>query len=101
MGEITEIIVEILYSPSRGNRTVLIELKEILYWKKISLPKVVNAPVSFTCFVCGEKLTKKHFAGRRVNQPICRTCYPYVDEWIVVGFIRFDTRHGFGARVSD
>ena len=55
-----------------------------------------RCPATFRCFACLEKKGKvRHFGGEVLEKRICRTCYPYCDEAVVGGMVRFDERHGF------
>ena len=58
-----------------------------------------NCPPKFRCYACQEKREKSEFAGEVLHQRICRFCSPYVDEWDVGAWIRFDLRYGFAAYV--
>jgi len=58
--------------------------------------EIAECPASFRCYSClDRKGRKRHFGGTILGKRICRTCFPYVDEWAVGAMIRFDIRHGF------
>jgi len=53
-------------------------------------------PDRFRCYCCWEVKGKKlHLGGRLADKPICRKCYPFLDERAVLGMIWFDEKHGF------
>ena len=58
-----------------------------------------NCPPTFRCYACQEKRKKSDFAGEILHQRLCRFCSPYVDQWDVGAWIRFDLRYGFRAYV--
>ena len=49
----------------------------------------------FRCFCCLSRRPKSRFGGIRANQPICTSCYPVTDDQEIVGYVSFDTWHGF------
>ena len=60
-----------------------------------------TCPPEFTCYACGEHRRKDDLAGEVLKQRICRFCSPYVDEWQVGFWIRFDQRRGFRSFIRD
>lgn len=46
-----------------------------------------HSPKRFRCFVCLRTMGKRKFGGVISGKPICRWCYPYVDErfigWLI------------------
>lgn len=74
-------------------------IREVNPWRERKLPKLTekelaSVPDNFHCYVCAEPRRKKDFGGFILQQRVCRTCYPWVDEQSIGGLIWWDERHG-------
>lgn len=60
--------------------------------------EIASIPYQFRCFVCLQRVkARPDYGGSLIQKRICKSCYPYVDEWTIGGLIAFDRRHGFPA----
>ncbi len=80
--------------------------RDKIRWTPRALPKLTASelamrPESFRCYMCGQTRSKSHFAAFISKQPICRRCYPWLDDGHVNATIAWDIRHKFGQYIRD
>jgi len=86
--------------PSFVSASTLTVERQTYWYKPRPLPELTeeeqtHIPLTFRCYVCGEKQKKKDFGGWVVKQSVCRRCYPWVDDPTVGHKIRWDENHGY------